>query len=161
MHCYGLCKSQHLFDRNKHLTIHIQDDHSFVYPRRAGPARLSTHRDLRLRWFLNHPDKLHGKYDFIQVLTARDDLGIEFVERWQASRLAVAILFPVVLSIVAGVLYSILTKDVSSAFTIAGKYPCTSRRNRPLIVTLYHLGYMTSAYSVCLVLVGVLNLVEF
>lgn len=119
----------------------VLEDHSFIYPQRVGSARVSAHHNLRLRWLLRHPETRRDNREFMHVLTARSDLGIEFVERWQASRLVIVILFPVLLSIVAGVLYSILTKDVSSAFTIAG--------------------YMTSAYSVCLVLVGVLNLVEF
>ncbi|OCH89608.1 hypothetical protein OBBRIDRAFT_881196 [Obba rivulosa] len=123
------------------VTAMVLEDHSFVYPQWVGPPRVSTHRNLRLRWFLKHPESLRGAREFMHVLTARIDLGIEFVERWQASRLAIAILFPVFLSVIAGVLYSALTKDVSSTFTIAG--------------------YMTSAYSVWLVLVGVLNLVEF
>ncbi|OBZ72153.1 hypothetical protein A0H81_07390 [Grifola frondosa] len=116
-------------------------DHSFIYPQRIGPARVSAHRNLRVRHFLNKPETLKGRREFMQVLTERPDFGLEFVERWQAFRLAVAILLPIFLSLVTGVVYSGLTQDVSSAFTIAG--------------------YLTSAYSVCLVLVGVLNLVEF
>ncbi|RPD55002.1 hypothetical protein L226DRAFT_555066 [Lentinus tigrinus ALCF2SS1-7] len=45
------------------------------------------------------------------------------------------------MQVLTALVYSILEKDVSSAFTAAG--------------------YMTSAYSVCLVLLGVLNFVEF
>ncbi|KAI0956418.1 hypothetical protein AcV7_006832 [Taiwanofungus camphoratus] len=119
----------------------VLNDHSIIYPQRVGPVRVSSHRNMRLRWFLDHPDSLKGSREFMQVLTQRTDLGIEFVERWQASRIFIAIVLPVAASLLVGVLYSALTNDVSSGFTVAG--------------------YMTSAYSVCLVLIGVLNLVEF
>lgn len=76
---------------------------------------------MRLRWFLDHPDSLKGSREFMQVLTQRTDLGIEFVERWQASRIFIAIVLPVAASLLVGVLYSALTNDVSSGFTVAGK----------------------------------------
>ncbi|KAI0711831.1 hypothetical protein C8T65DRAFT_574887 [Cerioporus squamosus] len=116
-------------------------DHTCVYPRRLGPAGVSPSKNMRLRYFLHHPDQMKGRHEFMQVLTARTDLGIEFVEGWQLTRISVAILLPVVASLILGVVYSILENDVSSAFTVAG--------------------YMTSAYSVCLVLLGLLNFVEF
>ncbi|KAI1792092.1 hypothetical protein LXA43DRAFT_944505 [Ganoderma leucocontextum] len=118
-----------------------QADHTCVYPRRIGPAGVSPSKNIRLRYFLHNPDQMKGRHEFMQVLTARTDLGIEFVEGWQLSRIAVAILLPVLASLVLAVLYSTLYGDVSGAFTIAG--------------------YMTSAYSVCLVLLGLLNFVEF
>ncbi|OBZ72149.1 hypothetical protein A0H81_07394 [Grifola frondosa] len=106
----------------------------------SGACGVSPSKNMRLRWFLHHPGEMKARREFMQVLTARTDLGIEFVERWQLLRIAVAILLPVFLSVVLAVLYSAFTDDVSSAFTIAG--------------------YMPSAYSVCLVLVGLLNFVE-
>ncbi|KDQ58972.1 hypothetical protein JAAARDRAFT_128216 [Jaapia argillacea MUCL 33604] len=116
-------------------------DHSFIYPQRIGPAQVTPSKNMRLRWFLHHPSSMKGRYEFMQVLTARSDLGIEFVERWQASRITIAIITPVAMSLLLALLYAYFTGDVSGAFTISG--------------------YMTSAYSVCLVLVGLLNLVEF
>ncbi|KAH9917249.1 uncharacterized protein B0H18DRAFT_883935 [Fomitopsis serialis] len=115
-------------------------DHSIIYPQRVGPAKVSPSKNMRLRWFLHHPSYMRGRHEFMQVLTARTDLGIEFVERWQLSRIAIAVLLPVLASVVIGVVYSIAASDPSTAFTIAG--------------------YLTSAYSVCLVLVGLLNFVE-
>lgn len=56
----------------------------------------------------------------MEVLTARSDLGIEFVERWQLSRIAIAIIIPVFMSVVIGVVYSIAARDPGTAFTIAG-----------------------------------------
>ncbi|KAM5544867.1 hypothetical protein V8D89_001765 [Ganoderma adspersum] len=119
----------------------VYADHTCVYPRRYGPAAVSPSKNMRLRYFLRHPEQMKDRHEFMQVLTARTDLGIEFVEGWQLSRIAVAILLPVLASLVLAVLYSALYGDVSGAFTIAG--------------------YMTSAYSVCLVLLGLLNFVEF
>ncbi|KAI0365487.1 hypothetical protein BV20DRAFT_954112 [Pilatotrama ljubarskyi] len=116
-------------------------DHTYVYPRRLGPAGVSPSKNMRLRYFLHHPEQMKGRHEFMQVLTARTDLGIEFVEGWQLARIFVAILLPVLASLLLGVLYAIFEGNVSDAFTIAG--------------------YMTSAYSVCLVLLGLLNFVEF
>jgi len=127
--------------RNVSSITMVLADHSFVYPQRIGPARVSPAKNMRLRYLLQHPRSMKGRHEFMQVLTARTDLGIEFVERFQLARMAVAILLPIALSTILGILYSALTGDVSSAFTISG--------------------YMTSAYSVCLVLVGVLNLVDY
>ncbi|GJE88269.1 hypothetical protein PsYK624_043520 [Phanerochaete sordida] len=76
----------------------------------------------------------------MQALTNNPRYGIEFVEGFQLSRIAVAVLLPVLASLLVALIYTGVTKDVSSGFTIAG--------------------YMTGAYSVCLVLIGVLNLAE-
>jgi len=126
--------------RNVASMTMVHADHSIIYPQRVGPAKVSPSKNMRLRWFLHHPSYMRGRHEFIQVLTARTDLGIEFVERWQLSRIAIAVLLPVLASVVIGVVYSIAADDPSTAFTIAG--------------------YLTSAYSVCLVLVGLLNFVE-
>ncbi|KAH9948594.1 hypothetical protein B0H21DRAFT_733207 [Amylocystis lapponica] len=99
---------------------------------RVGPAAVSPSKNMRLRW----------RHEFMRVLTAQTDVGIEFIERWQLSRIAVAVMVPVWLSLVLGVVYTVLTEDASTAFTIAVRY-------------------VTSAYSVCLVLVGALNWIDF
>lgn len=97
----------------------------------------------------------------MQVLTARIDLGIEFVERWQVSRIAIAIILPVLASTAIGVIYSIAAKDPSTAFTIAGTWShCALYLDRQPTDVITCSGYVTSAYSVCLVLVGLLNFVE-
>ena len=144
-----------------------QADHTCVYPRRYGPAAVSPSKNMRLRYFLRHPDQMKGRHEFMQVLTARTDLGIEFVEGWQLSRIAVAILLPVLASLVLAVLYSALYGDVSGAFTIAGEclrqcalLPCMTL-TMTVMLNWGVKGYMTSAYSVCLVLLGLLNFVEF
>ena len=75
---------------------------------------------------------MKGKYDFMKVLTADPGLGVEFVERFQITRLAIAILFPVIMSILLAVLYSAFTGDAATAFTIAGKTTPINTR-RPLL----------------------------
>ena len=111
---------------------------------------------MRLRYLLQNPKCMRGRHEFMQVLTARTDLGIEFIERFQLTRIAIAVIIPVLLSVLVGVLYSALTGDVSSGFTISG----TSFWQSLVDLADSLVGYMTSAYSVCLVLIGVLNLVE-
>ncbi|KZT73461.1 hypothetical protein DAEQUDRAFT_645486, partial [Daedalea quercina L-15889] len=121
--------------------ISTRADHSIIYPQRIGPAKISPSKRMRLRWLLQHPSYMKGRHEFMHALTTRTDLGIEFVERWQLLRIAIAIIIPVLGSAVIGVVYSVAAKDPSTAFTIAG--------------------YVTSAYSVCVVLVGLLNFVDF
>ena len=78
-------------------------------------------KNMRLRYLLQNPASMKGRYEFMQVLTARTDLGIEFVERFQLGRIAVAVLLPVLFATAIGVLYSAFTGDVSSGFTISGR----------------------------------------
>ena len=92
----------------------------------------------------------------MEVLTSRTDLGIEFVERFQLGRIAVAVIVPVIASAILAIVYSILTDDVSSAFTISSELLNYSS----FLDLICSPGYLTGAYSVCLVLVGILNLVE-
>ena len=63
---------------------------------------------------------MKGRHEFMQVLTDKTDVGIEFVERFQLGRIAIAVMIPVLGSMVIGIVYSALTDDVSSAFTVAG-----------------------------------------
>lgn len=65
---------------------------------------------------------MRGRHEFAQVLTARTDLSVKFDERWQVSRIAVAILFPVLASTAIGVSYSIAANGPPTAFTIAGTF---------------------------------------
>ena len=105
-----------------------QADHTCVYPKRLGPAGVSPSKNMRLRYFLHHPEQMKDRREFMQVLTARTDLGIEFVEGWQLTRISVAILLPVIASLLLGIFYSIFAGDVSDAFTIAGKRYASSLR---------------------------------
>lgn len=63
---------------------------------------------------------MKGKREFVDALTARTDIGIEFVERFQINRIFIAIMCPVVLSALLGIFNSIFLRDVSSAPTVAG-----------------------------------------
>lgn len=58
----------------------------------------------------------------MEVLTSRTDLGIEFVERFQLGRIAVAVILPVIASAILAILYSLFTQDVSSAFTVSSEF---------------------------------------
>lgn len=111
-------------NRIQFLSI-MQEDHSFIYPQRIGPARVSPAKNMRLRWFLHHPEYMKGRHEFMQVLTADPDLGIEFIERWQLSRIAIGVLIPVFASLAIGVVYSGVMDDPSTGFTIAGMFTCT------------------------------------
>lgn len=113
---------------------------------------------MRLRYYLQHPDELKDSREFMQVLIQRPDLSIEFLERWQASRIGLLLLVLVFLSLAVGVIYTETTGDVSSGFTIAStSFPFMKGASQ---FDFIRSGYMTSAYSVCLVLIGVLNLVD-
>ena len=73
---------------------------------------------MRLRYLLDHPEALKGSHDFVRTLLERPGVGIEFVERWQARRLAFAVLVPVFLSLITSLVYASVTRDVSTAFTV-------------------------------------------
>ena len=105
---------------------------------------------------------MRGRHEFAQVLTARTDLSVKFDERWQVSRIAVAILFPVLASTAIGVSYSIAANGPPTAFTIAGTFVpwCTWTVVAEARLALVKLGYVTSAYSVCLVLFVLLDFVD-
>ncbi|KAH9838707.1 uncharacterized protein C8Q71DRAFT_906472 [Rhodofomes roseus] len=119
--------------------VSIRGKDQFIFPQRIGPSRVSARQHMRLRFLLDHPEKLRGSRDFMKMLDA-PGVGIEFVERWQAKRLAFAVIGLVLLSLAASLIYACVTGDVSTAFTIGS--------------------YITSAFSVVLVLVGILGFVD-
>ncbi|KZT73462.1 hypothetical protein DAEQUDRAFT_413800 [Daedalea quercina L-15889] len=109
------------------ITMVLSDD-SLIYPQRVGPAKVGPAKHKRLRYLLDHPWRLSRQHEFMLVLTARTDLGIEFIELWQLSRITIAIVVPVLASAAIGVVYSVAARDTAAGFTIAG--------------------YVTSAYAV-------------
>lgn len=123
----------------KCITLVWHDEHT-VYPQRIGPKRTTRHTRMRLRYYLEHPHELRGKREFIQVLINDPDLGIEFVERWRARRIGLLLSLFVSSSLTVGIVYTKKSGDVVAGFTIAI--------------------YMVGVYSMCLALVGVLNLVD-
>ncbi|KAI0706507.1 hypothetical protein C8Q76DRAFT_749775 [Earliella scabrosa] len=122
------------------LVVVRHDSHTHFHPDRLpGALRIHARRNIRIRYLLQDPKQMRDRHDFMLALTADPELGIEFVEDWQLSRIALAIVVPVFASAVLAVLYAVF-RDVSDAFTIAA--------------------YMTSVYSVCLVMLGVLNYID-
>ncbi|KAH9910394.1 uncharacterized protein B0H18DRAFT_895841 [Fomitopsis serialis] len=122
------------------ITLVKLSQDTFVFPQRIGPTKVSTRQHMRLRFLLDHPEALLGRRDFTTALMTRPDIGIEFVERWQATRLTIAVVGLVCFSLIVSLLYAWITKDVSTAFTIGA--------------------YITSAFSIILVLIGVLGFVD-
>ena len=61
------------------------------------------------------------------ALTESTDFGIEFVERFQVRRIAIAIFLLIIPSIIFGVVYGALTGDVGTAWTISGRNYCMIR----------------------------------
>jgi len=118
----------------------VLSDRDSRYPPQIGPDRISAHESKRMRRYLAQPKPFSGTKDFMHVLTEFENVGIEFLERWHGIRFAVAVIFPVLLSFVVSIVYSIITKDTSTGFTIGG--------------------YMASAIAACLVLLGVLNYIS-
>ena len=62
----------------------------------------------------------------MQVLTVCEEYGVEFIEGWALLRIATAVLIPIAGTLVVGIVYAVLSKSVSDAFTLAGKCmrPC-------------------------------------
>lgn len=77
---------------------------------------------MRLRWYLEHPEKLKDKDEFVRIVTQHPGLGIEFVERWQPSRITIVIATLVTLSLVVALAYSEVTGDIVTGFTVAGMF---------------------------------------
>ena len=57
----------------------------------------------------------------MECFTASSSRGIQFIEQWQASRIAITVLTAVASTLITGVLYAHFKHDVSTAFTIAGR----------------------------------------
>ncbi len=86
-----------------------------------GPAKISAHRNMRMRYLLAHPEHMKGQREIMRALTARRGYGVEFVEQAQLSRMALFTcgLFAVALAIVIG--YGACTGDWLGGFTIGGE----------------------------------------
>lgn len=136
-----------------------QHDEHTVYPQRIGPKRTTRHTRMRLRYYLEHPHELRGKREFIQVLINDPDLGIEFVERWRARRIGLLLSLFVSSSLTVGIVYTKKSGDVVAGFTIASMSSPVVSGVTCSDDSLYSV-YMVGVYSMCLALVGVLNLVD-
>ncbi|EED83324.1 predicted protein [Postia placenta Mad-698-R] len=104
----------------KSITLVVDADiEKIIYPYRVGPTKVTAHRNMRLRWYLEHPEKLKDKDEFVRIVTQHPGLGIEFVERWQPSRITIVIATLVTLSLVVALAYSEVTGDIVTGFTVA------------------------------------------
>ncbi|KDQ53626.1 hypothetical protein JAAARDRAFT_197424 [Jaapia argillacea MUCL 33604] len=96
---------------------------------------------LRFQHYLQRTDIFRGRHDFMGTLTADPGRGILFLEQWSTRRISFWVISAVFSTLVFAIVYSVLTHDVSTAFTIAG--------------------YMAAALSVLGILVGVLTFIKF
>ncbi|KAM5544822.1 hypothetical protein V8D89_001720 [Ganoderma adspersum] len=90
----------------------------YVFPQRVGPAKISAHRNMRMRYLLAHPAHMHGQREIMRALTARRGFGVEFVEQARLARMALFTcgLFFSALAVVIG--YGARTGDWIGAFSI-------------------------------------------
>ncbi|KZT21424.1 hypothetical protein NEOLEDRAFT_1073456 [Neolentinus lepideus HHB14362 ss-1] len=124
------------------IPVH-QADANYVYPQFARYATESTSmsNNMRIRYYLRHPRALQGKTEFMQYLTRDTRYGVMYLERWDPYRISLLISVPVLATMVFSILWAYFTGNISDAFTIGS--------------------YMVTAYSTFLVLIGILNWVEF
>ena len=43
----------------------MQAEKQYVFPQRVGPAKISAHRNMRMRYLLAHPAHMHGQREII------------------------------------------------------------------------------------------------
>ncbi|KAI9067733.1 hypothetical protein FKP32DRAFT_1588345 [Trametes sanguinea] len=104
--------------------IRVKVNDAYIYPQRVGPGRTTAHRNMRMRYLLEHPDHMRGKYEFMRVLTESAEYGVEFVERWDMARVCTVVIGSALLSLSIAVVYGCLAKDWSTGFQIACKSTC-------------------------------------
>ncbi|KZT22180.1 hypothetical protein NEOLEDRAFT_1098074 [Neolentinus lepideus HHB14362 ss-1] len=118
-------------------------DADYVYPqpiRSLPSASLDVFKVERIRHFLHHPEMRRGKNRLVQHFMAYPDHGVLFLERWNPYRITFWVVFPVGMTAVFCGIWSHFY-DMATAFTIGS--------------------YMVGAEAACLVLVGILNWVQF
>ena len=71
------------------------------------------------RHLLKHPEELEGRCDLRNLLTENRGMAIELVEHWSFSRIAIAIIVPVLGTLIFAIVYSVVRDDTSTGFTIA------------------------------------------
>jgi hypothetical protein len=92
----------------------------FLLSNQAAFPDPSILKGLRIHYYVRHPHLLRGQWHFKNTLTASPGRGIQFIEQWQVSRIAVVVLTAVASTVVTGVVYAHCKHDVSGAFAIAG-----------------------------------------
>ncbi|OSC96950.1 hypothetical protein PYCCODRAFT_1448251 [Trametes coccinea BRFM310] len=103
----------------------LQVNDAYIYPQRVGPGRTTAHRNMRMRYLLQHPDHMRGKREFMRVLTESPEYGVEFVERWDMVRVCTVVIGSALLSLSIAVGYGCLAKDWSTGFQIASFFSQT------------------------------------
>jgi hypothetical protein len=81
----------------------------------------------QLCYFMRHPAEVPKQFeqgvwiDWVFALKQPDGRRhlLEFVEGWSAVRITITASVPLVASVIAGTVWSVVTKDVSTAFTFA------------------------------------------
>ncbi|KAI0353652.1 hypothetical protein OH77DRAFT_1406547 [Trametes cingulata] len=115
--CFSLTSLRYI------LPISVND--AFVYPQRVGPGRTTPHRNLRLRYLLDHPEHMRGEHDFMYALTKSPEYGVEFVERWNMVRVCLVVIGSALVSLSIALIFGWLTRDWASGFTIASFFSQT------------------------------------
>ncbi|KAI0373632.1 hypothetical protein BV20DRAFT_937416 [Pilatotrama ljubarskyi] len=106
------------------LSLRYVND-AFIYPQRIGPGRTTVHRNLRLRYLLDHPEYMRGQRDLMCALTKSPEYGVEFVERWNMLRVCLVVVGSALVSLSIALFYGWLTNDWASGFTIASFFSQT------------------------------------
>lgn len=76
-----------------------------------GLAKVTAHRNMRMRFLLKHPQRMKGHREFMRALTEREGYGIEFVERLVVERICGPIIFAAVVALVVTIVYGQFTGD--------------------------------------------------
>ncbi|EPQ57018.1 hypothetical protein GLOTRDRAFT_115113 [Gloeophyllum trabeum ATCC 11539] len=124
--------------------VHVWADVNYIYPQfsRSSPENASSSfKSMRIRYYFRHPKAQSGKTEFMQYLTRDRRFGVMYLERWDPYRITFLISGPVMATLVFSILWAYFMNNISDAFTIGS--------------------YMVTAYSTFLVLIGILNWVEF
>ncbi|TFK53631.1 hypothetical protein OE88DRAFT_1265307 [Heliocybe sulcata] len=120
-------------------------DTNYIYPQpsryTAAQSASAAFKNMRIRYYLRQPKALRGTTEFMQYLTKDQRYGVMYLERWDPYRITFLISAPVLGTLVFSILWAYFTGNISDAFTIGS--------------------YMVTAYSTFLVLIGILNWVEF
>ncbi|TBU42785.1 hypothetical protein BD309DRAFT_865574 [Dichomitus squalens] len=93
----------------------------FVFPQRVGPAKISPHRNMRMRYLLAHPEHVKGQHEIMRALTERRDYGVEFVERAEMGRMVLLASALAAFPLGIAIVYGISNGDWPGAFGIAGE----------------------------------------
>ncbi|KAI1792138.1 hypothetical protein LXA43DRAFT_362118 [Ganoderma leucocontextum] len=96
----------------------VAAERQYVFPQRVGPAKISAHRNMRMRYLLAHPEHMKGQCEIMRALTARRDYGVEFVERPQTGRMTLFTCGFVVVALAIAIVYGVRTGDWPGAFGI-------------------------------------------